>query len=144
MAKKELFNESFVSKLLVDTCGMIPVDRGGMNSEVMKCCKRQLKDKWGLLIHPEGTRSLDGELGELKNGAAAIAKEANVPIIPAYIKGAYEIFPAGTKMPKLFNWKKFKQYKVEVIYGEPIYPADLSVDEMTKIVGQAIINLKNK
>ena len=144
MAKKELFNESFVSKLLVDTCGMIPVDRGGMNSEVIKCCKRQLKDKWGLLIHPEGTRSLNGELGELKNGAATIAKEAEVPIIPAYIKGAFEIFPAGTKMPKLFNWKKFKQYKVEVIYGEPIYPADFSVDEITKRVEQAIIALKNK
>lgn len=141
MAKKELFNNSFLSKLLIDTCGMLPVERGGINSEVIKCCKKQLDDKWGLLIHPEGTRSSNGKLGELKKGAATIAKESNVPIIPAYIKGAYEVYPKGNKIPKLFNWKKLKRYNIEVIYGEPIYPNSLSAEEITKKVESSILKL---
>ena len=120
---------------------MLPVERGGINSEVIKCCKRQLDDKWGLLIHPEGTRSSNGNLGELKKGAATIAKESNVPIIPAYIKGAYEVYPKGTKIPKLFNWKKLKRYNIEVIYGEPIYPNSLSAEEITKKVESSILKL---
>lgn len=141
MAKKELFNNTFLSKLLIDTCGMVPVERGGINSEVIKCCKKQLNNKWGLLIHPEGTRSSNGKLGQFKKGAATIAKEANVPIIPAYIKGAYEVYPRGNKIPKLFNWKKLKRYNIEVVYGEPIYPNNLSAEEITKLVESSILKL---
>lgn len=142
MAKKELFNSSFASKLLVDVCGMIPVDRGGINSQVIKSCKKQLQDGWALLIHPEGTRSHNGELGCFKKGAASIAKEANVPIIPVYIKGAHEIYPRGNKMPKLFDWKNMSRYEVEVIYGEPIYSQDLSAEELIQVVEKSIIKLQ--
>lgn len=144
MAKKELFKESFSAKLLRDLCGMIPVDRGGMNCEVIKTCKRQLDDGWGLLIHPEGTRSQDGELGAFKKGAATIAKEAGVPIIPVYIKGGHEIFPRGRKMPKLFNWKEKCRYEVEVIYGEPIHPEQFSIEETAQKVEEAVKALIQK
>jgi len=138
MAKKELFKNSFIANLLRDLCGMIPVDRGGMNHEVIKVCKKQLEKSWGLLIHPEGTRSHDGELGVFKKGAATIAKEAGVPIIPVYIKGGHEILPRGKKMPKLFNWKEKCRYEVEVIYGEPIDPENLSAEALIEKVEGAI------
>ncbi len=138
MAKKEIFKNSFITNLLRDLCGMIPVDRGGMNHEVIKVCKKQLEECWGLLIHPEGTRSHDGELGTFKKGAATIAKEAGVPIIPVYIKGGYEIFPRGKKMPKLFNWQEKCRYEVEVIYGEPIDPENLTAEALIESVEGAI------
>lgn len=141
MAKKELFKDSFITNLLRDLCGMIPVDRGSMNGEVVKVCKKQLEKHWGLLIHPEGTRSHDGELGAFKKGAATIAIEAGVPIIPVYIKGGHEIFPKGRKMPKLFNWQEKCRYEVEVIYGEPIYPENLSVEALMDSVENAIKEL---
>lgn len=138
LAKKELFKNSFISNLLKDLCGMISVDRGAMNYDLMKICKKQLDEQWGLLIHPEGTRSHDGELGTFKKGAASIAKDANVPIIPAYIKGGHEIFPRGRKMPKLFNLDSKCRYEVEVIYGDPIDPAQYSSDELIEKVELAI------
>lgn len=141
MAKKELFKDSFINKLLIDVCGMIPVDRGGMNTEVLKCCNEKLKENWGMLIHPEGTRSNDGKLGIIKKGAAKISKEAGVPIIPAYIKGGYEIFPRGNKLPNFFNWKKFERYSVEIVYGDPIYPDKLSIDEITDLLQKSICEL---
>lgn len=144
MAKKELFNDSFASKLLTDVCGMIPVDRGNVSSELINFCKEKLNDKWGMIIHPEGTRSDNGELGSFKKGAAKIAKEANVPIIPTYIKGAYEIYPKGRSIPKLFNWEKLKRYEVDIIYGEPIYPNNLTEEELTELVKEAVATLKSK
>ena len=141
MAKKEIFKDSFIVRLLRDICGMIPVDRSGMNTEVLRLCKKQLEEQWSLLIHPEGTRSEDGTLGSFKKGAATIAIEAGVPIIPVYIKGGYEIFPKGSKMLKLFNWKEKSRYQVEVIYGDPIEPADLSAEVLTQKVEQAIKEL---
>ena len=143
MAKAELFNKSVSSKLLAQVCGMIPVDRGSLNAEAMKCCKKQLEGKWGLLIHPEGTRSYDGEIGSLKRGAASLAIEANVPIVPAYIRGAYNIYPKGKKLPKLFDWKNMKKFNVDVIYGEPIHPQNLTIEALTKLVELSIVALNN-
>ena len=59
----------------------------------MDAIKEKLKDKWGVLIHPEGTRSKDGKLGKFKNGAALLSIETKTPIVPAYIKGGHEIYP---------------------------------------------------
>ena len=143
MAKKELFNTSLSSKVLSQVCGMIPIDRGSINSEAMRCCEKQLKKKWGILIHPEGTRSFDGEVGLLKKGAASLAIEANVPIIPAYIRGSYDIYPRGKKLPKLFDWKNMRKFNVDVIYGEAIHPQNLTIEALTKLVELSIVALKN-
>ena len=35
-----------------------------------------------VVIYPEGTRITDGELGEFKTSGAALAKEAQVPVVP--------------------------------------------------------------
>jgi len=143
MAKTELFNKSVSSKILARICGMIPVDRGSLNSDAMKCCKKQLEENWGLLIHPEGTRSHDGEIGLLKKGAASLAIEANVPIIPAYIRGSYNIYPKGRKLPKLFDWKNMRKFNVDVIYGEPIHPQNLTIEALTKLVESSIVALNS-
>lgn len=66
-----------------------------------------------MLVHPEGTRSKTGEMGKFKSGAAVLAIEANVPIVPAHIKGGHEIFPPDRKLPRLFNWKRLSKYKVK-------------------------------
>lgn len=141
MAKKELFKKSPFSKRLTRVCGMIPVDRGNINVSLMQRCKTMLADKWGLLIHPEGTRSDDGNLGVLKEGAAQLAIDSNVPIIPAYINGAYEVYPKGKKLPKFFNFRKMRKYPIEVSYGEPIYPADMTAQQLTTLVEDAMKSL---
>ena len=141
MAKKELFGNSLFSKSFSRIFGMIPVDRGGFNVDLMQLCKEKLSEKWGLLIYPEGTRSSDGKLATLKNGAAQLAIESNVPIIPAYINGAYEIYPKSKKLPSIFNFKKMQKYPVEVLYGEPIYPEGLSAENLTALIEDSIRSL---
>ena len=68
-------------------------------------CKEKLKEKWGILIHPEGTRSKDGKLGMFKQGAAKLSIDSDSPIVPAYIHGGYEIYPS--------HYTHIKSYKRE-------------------------------
>ena len=143
MAKQEILGESPVRRVISQVCGMIPVDRANFHAETMKCCQKQLKEKWGLLIHPEGTRSNNGELGLFKKGAAVLAIETNVPIIPAYIHGAYDVYPKGSKLPRLFNFRSMRKYPVDVIYGNPIFPHWMSAEELIAQVKEAILALKN-
>ena len=65
--------------------------------------RRQIQDaardmrerKLTYLLFPEGTRSHDGEVGRFKFGAFALAIEARVPLVPAYIQGGFEVWPRG-------------------------------------------------
>ena len=43
MAKKELFRNDPFSRKLIKSAGMVPVDRGGMNSSSMEISKRDSK-----------------------------------------------------------------------------------------------------
>ena len=142
MAKKELFNKKTLSFVLAKIAGMIPVDRNGFANGAFSIVRDKLKENWGVLIHPEGTRSNDGELSGFKKGAALLSIEANVPIVPAYIDGGYEVYPKSKKLPNLFNWKKMKKYRVKIKYGEPIFPKNLTADELIKAVESAVIQLK--
>lgn len=46
-----------------------------------------------LNIYPEGQRSFDGQLQEFKKGAAILATELNLPIVPVALDGAHLIWP---------------------------------------------------
>ncbi|MEG1427628.1 MAG: lysophospholipid acyltransferase family protein, partial [Oscillospiraceae bacterium] len=144
MAKKELFQNNIFSKAVANVCGMIPVDRDGLVAGSMASIQERLTDQWGVLIHPEGTRSETGKLGAFKNGAAVLSIDSGAPIVPAYIKGGYEIFPSSKKLPQLYDWKRKCKYQVEVIYGEPIFPGGRSPEELMAEIKKAMTALANK
>lgn len=126
LAKKELFNATRISRRLSRVCGMIPIDRGSLNTQAVNLCKQKLEEGWNFLIYPEGTRTKDGKIGAFQKGAAMLSVAENVPIIPVKIKGGFEIFPAGHKLPKLFDFKHMRRCRVEVNFAAPI--ADYSSD----------------
>jgi 1-acyl-sn-glycerol-3-phosphate acyltransferase len=63
-------------------------------------------------IFPEGTRSRDGRLHRGKTGAARIAIEAGVPVIPVGISGTERALPPGAKLPR--------PRSVRITFGSPI------------------------
>lgn len=56
--------------------------------EFMVKGKRRLKAGTSIVMFPEGTRSRDGEIHRFKSGAALLAQEAGVGILPCVINGA--------------------------------------------------------
>jgi 1-acyl-sn-glycerol-3-phosphate acyltransferase len=115
-ARKTLWKGGFASWWL-DAVGTIPVDRdGGQDVSAIKRVLKALKDERGLILFPEGMRSLDGNLQPAKAGVGLIACRAQVPVVPARIFGSFEAFGKGAKMPRVGT-------PVSVVFGAPLAPA---------------------
>eukprot|EP01031_Cornospumella_fuschlensis_P029347 gene29347-35426_t len=61
--------------------------------------KVELKQGSSMVLFAEGTRSVDGRLGQFKNGAFKIAKEAGKRIIPVSIGNLQYIMPPSSVLP---------------------------------------------
>jgi len=98
----------------------------------------KLKDGYGLVLYPEGTRTRDGRIAEIKPGFGLLARKANVPIIPSVIDGAYECWP---KQKKLFS-----SGQIYVTYGQPIPAkkvAELGDREFAKYLTKILRDMQN-
>jgi 1-acyl-sn-glycerol-3-phosphate acyltransferase len=71
------------------------VDADSNLVQAMQISARALRDGKVVLLFPEGERTLDGEIGPLRRGAAILAAHLNVPIVPVVIDGPYKIWPRG-------------------------------------------------
>lgn len=100
----------------------IPIDREGNPLRGVIIAKKALERGEIIMIHPEGTRTHDGRMAELKNGAAYLAFKTKAPIIPVYIDGAYEIFSRYMAVPHPIDWKHFRRKAMSVEFCEPIDP----------------------
>lgn len=109
IAKKEVFKNTFVSFLLKNM-NAFSVDRKNVDMFAFKKAMNILKEEKVLGIFPEGTRSSNGELQELKLGALKIAMKTGVPILPVGINGTHKIYPRGIKFPILFKHKIIVKY----------------------------------
>ena len=100
----------FLVGWLIKYLGSFPVDTTrGTTKSILRESLGALKDGATLLVFPEGARSFpDGKLLEFKTGAARIALEADVPILPVTVKGANRVWSQTMKYPTL--------RKVEIFY----------------------------
>lgn len=78
----------------------VPIDRESSALKAMKVVIQRLQRGAAVIIFPEGARTFDGELGELKSGFALIAKKAEVPIVPVAIVGGFECWPRTRLFPR--------------------------------------------
>ncbi len=98
----------------------IAVDRRADGILGLRRCCSALDRGDGLLIFPEGTRSLTGELQPFKTGIAVLAVERQVPIVPVHIDRTYALFPKGHRF--------IRPGTVEVCFGKPVHPPKLADD----------------
>jgi 1-acyl-sn-glycerol-3-phosphate acyltransferase len=104
--------QSTVLRWLMTWYNTIPIRRDGLGLSAIKEILRRLRGGELVLIFPEGTRTDDGEIGELKSGFCAIVRRTKTPLIPVAIDGAYQVWPRDRKWPRIG--------KIGVFIGEPI------------------------
>jgi 1-acyl-sn-glycerol-3-phosphate acyltransferase len=102
---------------LIRSLDAIAIDREGLGLAGLKETLRRLKRGELVLIFPEGTRTRDGELAPLKAGFCAIARRANVPLVPVAVAGAFEAWPRSRRLPR--------RSVLRVCFGPPLWPADI-------------------
>jgi len=113
MAKSELFR--FPLRLIVTAGGAFPVRRGERDEEAMGTAIALAREGYVVVMFPEGTRRRKGLRKKYEarwhTGAARIALEAGVPLVPAGISGTNRLARLGP---------------LRVAYGVPIELGDLS------------------
>lgn len=104
---------SWLSRLL----HVVPVNPDTELMRAMRAGAAGLKSGKILHIYPEGERGFDGELHEFKKGAAILATELDVPIVPVALDGLYRVWPRR-------SWR-IRLAKVKVRFGDPIFAKDV-------------------
>ena len=99
LAKAELFRIPLFGRLITALHAR-PVRREGSDPRALKTAARLLEEGKALLVFPEGTRSLDGTLGEAKPGIGMLAVMSGAPVVPTYVSGTLEALPKGAARPR--------------------------------------------
>jgi 1-acyl-sn-glycerol-3-phosphate acyltransferase len=134
MGKSELFNP--ILKPILNAAGAFPVRRGEADHEAIETAVRLARDGEVVVMFPEGTRRSKGLRKKFEarrhTGAARIALAAQVPLVPAAIKGTDRLARLGP---------------LRVAYG-PVIPVDdlkdmaprdaaeVATDRLMKAIGE--------
>ena len=114
MAKSAVFGHWFAGPFM-RAMRHIPVDRKA-GAAAFDAAVRALKDGEVVGVFPEATISRSFTVKDLKAGAARMAIDAGVPIIPAAVWGGHRVATKGHKV------ELRRGVPVMVILGEPIVP----------------------
>ena len=114
LARDTLFPKPVVGSLLRGL-GSIPLSRDSAGTGPMREILGQMDRGYLCGLFPEGTRTDDGTIGELKPGFVTLVRRSDVPIYPVGIAGAFESWPRSAKFPR--------PGRVRVVYGAPFRPS---------------------
>ncbi|HZI12660.1 MAG TPA: lysophospholipid acyltransferase family protein [Myxococcus sp.] len=138
VAKAELFKIPVFGRAM-KAAGNIPVERTGGSGDRARLSEavRALRERVSVLFFAEGTRSEDGRLRPFKKGAAALAIQAGVPVVPMAISGTRLILPKGGRAVR---WGQ----RVSLVVGTPISTEGLTMqdrDALTRKLEDAVAQL---
>jgi len=121
LARAGLFNNKLFS-IWITALNAVPVGDTDSETAAIREILRRLGDNKSVLVFPEGARTHDGAMEEFKRGVAVLLKRAKCVTVPVAIEGAYDAWPRGRRLPKLFG------SKLELRFGDPIGYDDLMKD----------------
>lgn len=101
------------SSRLAQLTNIVAIDPNVNLTRALQAGAVGLKRNKILLVFPEGTRSFDGHVAEFKKGAAILACELGVPVLPVGINGTYECWP---------RTGGFRFRQIDIAFGRPIDP----------------------
>ncbi len=78
----------------------VPLERTGSLRKTLRVAGYYLEQGYNVLIFPEGTRSMSGELQEFKATLGYLALNFRTGILPMYLEGTYDALPKGTVLIK--------------------------------------------
>ena len=117
MTKSSAFRFKII-RWLGPKVGAFPTRRFQVDPQTIRVALRILGKGRAVGVFPEGERSWDGELKDLRIGTIKFLLKAGVPVIPCGITGTYEIAPRWGN----FDWFRFRlnREKVVIRYGKPM------------------------
>jgi len=128
MAKSELY--WFPLNKVIDAAGAFPVRRGERDTVAMDTAISLAREGNVVAMFPEGTRRVKGLMktreARPRTGAARIALEAGVPLVPSAVRGTDRLLRLG---------------KLRIAYGTPVDIEDLRGQEIAEAAQEATTRL---
>lgn len=123
---------------------VVPIDTDTQLLRAMRAGVAGLSAQKILTIYPEGQRSFDGKLHEFKKGAAILASELKLPIVPVALDGVYRVWPRH-------SWR-FHLAEIKVVFGKPIDSQEVAAgltgeaayEKLTLVLRQRIQQMLNE
>jgi len=118
--------------------GIIPIQRRNLQEAIksIELAREKLEAGIPILVAPEGTRTVTGEIGEFKKGPFHLAIGSKADILPMIIKGTFDI-------KRKTDWR-LKPGIVRVEVGEFIYYKDFqekTVEELRDYIRETFQKL---
>lgn len=131
MAKESLFRVPVLGWALRAT-GMVPVARSSSSNaarQTLAASEQLVTRGSGVIVYPEGTLTRDPDMWPMrgKTGAARLALEADIPVIPAAHWGTQAIMARYAKKISLLPPRK----RVRVVFGPAVDLADARGKQLT-------------
>ncbi len=127
IAKKELFFIPFFGWGIA-AIGHIWIDRDNARaarSSITRAIAMLKRKNISLMLFPEGTRSVSGEMGEFKRGSFALALEAGVAVVPLSLRGTRDILPKHSGL--------LRPGTATIVVGDPIPPSEIASLDKAKL-----------
>ena len=137
VAAGDYFNRNHLIAFLTHKLfNILTIPRSGITREnnPVKIMKKAITQRKSLIIFPEGTRSLTGEIGRFRPGVAHLVKETpDVKVVPAYLANMGRSLPKGEYLPLPFF--------CEIVIGEPLV-LEGEKPEITQLLENRVKGLK--
>jgi long-chain acyl-CoA synthetase len=78
----------------------VPMERAGSIRKSMDTAEQVLRRGKSMVVFPEGTRSLTGEMAEFLPSLGYLALRSGVGLLPVYMAGTYRSLPKGAAIPR--------------------------------------------
>ncbi len=111
MARSTLFAHPLLAAWLRGV-GAISLRRGEADPSAVRTAIQLLRQGKPMALFPEGGRQVSGVLGAAKRGVGLLALLAQVPIVPVYVQGTFQVLPPSAH--------RLHRAKIRVAFGPPI------------------------
>jgi 1-acyl-sn-glycerol-3-phosphate acyltransferase len=123
-AADSIFKRRWEARVAQVTVNAFPIPRSGGARPHLDYLKQLLATNWSVVIFPEGRLSATGAIGTFRKGAAILAMDSHVPVVPSYLDGMFEVMPRSRRIPRPGH--------LTVTFGEPAFPrSDEDYDTFT-------------
>ena len=111
LARKTLLDVPLLGWVL-PKLNVVFVDQEGTDRSALKALIRILRENHGVLVFPEGSRTLDGNLQPALPGVGFVIAKTLAPVVPMRIFGAHEALPRGGG--------RLRFCPITIVVGEPL------------------------
>lgn len=136
-ARDTLFKGLFGA--LIRSYDAIPVDQEGSALSGLRVTLGRVKLGDAVLVFPEGSRSYDGDLQEMRGGFITLLRRGKASLMPVGVDGCYEAMKIGTAFPR--------PRKIAIVYGQSIpheEVAQMSDEELLALVEREITACRDR